>query len=150
MPRWPLSLAQVRTNTDDRYFTDPYQAIPSHGYTRIFENMLLSNPLIDIRTGVDFFEVKDVLPARGLLVYTGPIDAYYSSLGMPKLEYRSLRFEQEYHEPEGGYYQEALQARFVEAGPGGGASRADGSPIDRPSLPASPPTSDSRAPSLSR
>lgn len=42
-------------------------------------------------------------------MFTGPIDAYYASLGMPKLEYRSLRFEKEYHEPEGGYYQEALQ-----------------------------------------
>ena len=32
---------------------------------------------------------------------------------MPRhqLEYRSLRFEEEYHEPAGGYYQEALQAR---------------------------------------
>lgn len=84
----------VRTNTDDRYFTDAHQAIPTHGYTRIFENMLLGNPLIDIRTGVDFFAVKDSLPERGMLVYTGPIDAYYASLGMPKLEYRSLRFEQ--------------------------------------------------------
>ena len=74
----------VRTNRDDRYFTDAHQAIPSHGYTRIFENMLLSNPLITIRTGVDYFAVKDQLPKRKLLVFTGPIDAYYASLGMPK------------------------------------------------------------------
>ena len=53
--------------------------------------------------------MKDKLPKHKLLVFTGPIDAYYASLGMPKLEYRSLRFEKEYHEPEGGYYQEALQ-----------------------------------------
>ena len=74
----------VRTNTDDRYFTDARQAIPSHGYTRIFENMLLGNPRITIRTGVDFFAVKDKLPKRSMLVFTGPIDAYYASLGMPK------------------------------------------------------------------
>ncbi len=74
----------VRTNRDDRYFTDARQAIPSHGYTRIFENMLLSNPLITIRTGVDFFAVKEQLPKRAMLVFTGPIDAYYASLGMPK------------------------------------------------------------------
>jgi hypothetical protein len=55
--------------------------------------------------------MKDKLPKHKLLVFTGPIDAYYASLGMPKLEYRSLRFEKEYHEPEGGYYQEALQVR---------------------------------------
>jgi len=55
------------------------------------------------------WQVRDKLPKHKLLVFTGPIDAYYASLGMPKLEYRSLRFEKEYHEPEGGYYQEALQ-----------------------------------------
>lgn len=57
----------------------------------------------------DYFAIKESLPKHKLLVFTGPIDAYYASLGMPKLEYRSLRFEKEYHEPEGGYYQEALQ-----------------------------------------
>src|SRR3954449_10409411 len=30
----------VRTNRDDRYFTDRYQAMPKHGFTRMFENML--------------------------------------------------------------------------------------------------------------
>ena len=102
----------VRTNTDDRYFTDPWQAIPSHGYTRIFDNMFAKHKdKITVRTSVDFFSpgVQAALPARKLLIFTGPIDAYYASLGMPKLEYRSLRFEEEYHEPEGGYYQEALQ-----------------------------------------
>ena len=58
--------------------------------------------------------MKDSLPKNKLLVFTGPIDAYYASLGMPKLEYRSLRFEKEYHEPEGGYYQEALQVSLVD------------------------------------
>ncbi|KAK3268409.1 hypothetical protein CYMTET_23086 [Cymbomonas tetramitiformis] len=102
----------VRTNTDDRYFTDKHQALPKHGYTRIFENMLLKDPNITIRLNTDFFEYKDKLPERTLLIFTGPIDAYYASLGMPKLEYRSLRFEQEYHEPKGGYYQEALQVNY--------------------------------------
>ena len=105
----------VRTNTDDRYFTDPWQAIPSHGYTRIFDNMFAKHKdKITVRTSVDFFSpgVQAALPARKLLIFTGPIDAYYASLGMPKLEYRSLRFEEEYHEPEGGYYQEALQVNY--------------------------------------
>ena len=79
----------VRTNRDDRYFTDARQAIPAAGYTRIFENMLLSNPKITIRTGVDFFKVKDQLPKRAMLIFTGPIDAYYASKGMPKA--RALR-----------------------------------------------------------
>src|SRR5690606_2792784 len=30
----------TRTCTDDRYFTDQFQAMPRHGYTRMFESML--------------------------------------------------------------------------------------------------------------
>jgi len=44
----------VRLNTDDRYFTDPFQALPKHGYTRIFENMLLNDPNITIRLRCPF------------------------------------------------------------------------------------------------
>ena len=32
-----------------------------------------------------------------MLVYTGPIDSYFAQQGMPKLEYRSLKFEEIYH-----------------------------------------------------
>ena len=48
----------TRTNTDDRYFTDSFQAIPKDGYTKMFERML-DHPLIEVRTGVDFAELKD-------------------------------------------------------------------------------------------
>ena len=44
-----------------------------------------------------------------MLVYTGPIDAYFAAQGMPKLEYRSLRFEEEWvPEPDDGFFQEAM------------------------------------------
>ena len=33
------------------------------------------------------------MPDHKLLVFTGPIDAYFASQGMPKLEYRSIIFE---------------------------------------------------------
>lgn len=39
----------VRTNTDDRYFTDEYQALPTHGYTRFIQNMYMTQPLITVR-----------------------------------------------------------------------------------------------------
>jgi hypothetical protein len=35
-----------------------------------------------------FSQVKDKLPRHKLLIFTGPIDAYYEAVGMPKLEYR--------------------------------------------------------------
>merc|ERR1719410_876587 len=100
-----------RTTTDDRYFGDAWQALPLRGYTRIFENMLLSDSNITIRLNCDYFKEKELgnLPKYGLLVYTGQIDSYYAALGMPKLEYRSLRFEEEFvPEPDGGFFQEAM------------------------------------------
>jgi len=112
-----LARIPVRTNTDDRYFSDPHQALPKDGYTRIFENMIMSDPNITVRLNVDFFKERSNLPKCGLIVFTGPIDAYYTSQGLPKLEYRSLRFFEEYHEPEvdeiktdhPGFYQPCLQ-----------------------------------------
>lgn len=102
-----------RTTTDDRYFGDAYQALPLRGYTRLFENMLLRDPgnNVAVRLNCDFFEHKrnGTLPKHKLLVYTGQIDTYYAALGMPKLEYRSLRFEEEFVENcEGGFFQSAM------------------------------------------
>ena len=47
----------TRTNTDDRYFSDTFQAMPLDGYTAMFEKML-DHPLIEVRTGVDFRDVR--------------------------------------------------------------------------------------------
>ena len=47
----------VRTNRDDRYFTDTYQVMPLHGYTRMFERML-SHPNIKILLNADYREIQ--------------------------------------------------------------------------------------------
>jgi UDP-galactopyranose mutase len=105
-----------RTSTDDRYFSDPWQALPKHGYTRIFENMIGNDPNITVRVDCDFFEMKKkgTLPKHEFLVYTGQIDSYYAALGMPQLEYRSLRFEEEYVEKteDGEFFQEAMVVNY--------------------------------------
>jgi UDP-galactopyranose mutase len=93
----------TRTNTDDRYFTDAFQAMPRDGYTAMFERML-NHPLIDIRTGVDFRDVRDEIDAAHI-IYTGPIDEYFD-YRFGRLPYRSLKFdhqtiEQERHQPVG-------------------------------------------------
>ncbi|BAN69954.1 UDP-galactopyranose mutase [endosymbiont of unidentified scaly snail isolate Monju] len=80
----------VRTDTDDRYFTDRFQAMPKDGYTRMFERML-DHPNITLELGTDFFSVRDRLHARHT-VYTGPIDAYFGHC-FGRLPYRSLHFE---------------------------------------------------------
>lgn len=82
----------VRSNYDDRYFGDKYQALPSRGYTKFFESLILNNPKITVHTNVDYFKVKPQLKCDRLY-FSGPIDAYYAHLGWPKLEYRSLDFQ---------------------------------------------------------
>ncbi|MFN3877257.1 MAG: UDP-galactopyranose mutase [Brevundimonas sp.] len=80
----------TRTNTDDRYFTDVFQAMPLDGYTRMFER-LLEHPNIEVRTGVDYREVADQVDVEHL-VFTGPIDEFFDHR-YGRLPYRSLRFE---------------------------------------------------------
>ncbi|MEP6869096.1 MAG: UDP-galactopyranose mutase, partial [Novosphingobium sp.] len=82
----------TRSNTDDRYFTDRFQAMPREGYTAMFENML-SHPNIDLELGVDFREVQDRVNFDQL-VFTGPIDEYFDYC-YGRLPYRSLRFQHE-------------------------------------------------------
>ena len=82
----------VRTNRDGRYFTDTYQAMPLHGYTRMFENML-DHPNIKIMLNTDYREVEGLIPYREM-VYTGPIDEFFD-YRYGKLPYRSLEFHHE-------------------------------------------------------
>jgi UDP-galactopyranose mutase len=83
----------VRTNRDDRYWTDEFQGVPLHGYTRMFEAMV-DHRNISVELGVDFHEIRERVQARHL-VYTGPIDAYFG-YRFGRLPYRSLRFEHEH------------------------------------------------------
>ncbi len=85
-----ISRVGVRTNGDDRYFTDKYQGMPVGGYTAMFKNMIKSDK-IAVMTGVDY---KTVLPSiqYDKLVYTGPVD-YYFDYSVGVLKYRGVRFE---------------------------------------------------------
>lgn len=85
----------TRTNRDDRYFEDTYQAMPRHGYTRMFEQML-SHSNISIMLNTDYRLIRDVIPFREL-IYTGPIDAYFD-YRFGELPYRSLEFRFETHD----------------------------------------------------
>jgi len=87
----------TRNNRDNRYFTDTYQGMPLHGYTRMFEKML-SHPNIKILLNTDFKEIETVIPHREM-IYTGPID-YYFDYCFGKLPYRSIEFQFETMETE--------------------------------------------------
>jgi UDP-galactopyranose mutase len=86
------SRVPTRTSTDDRYFTDRFQAMPADGFTKMFERML-DHPNIDLLLGVDFCEAREAYPHRHL-VFTGPIDEYFGYC-YGKLPYRSLQFRHE-------------------------------------------------------
>jgi UDP-galactopyranose mutase len=84
----------TRTNRDDRYFTDAYQAMPLQGFTRMFENML-HHPNIKLLLNCDYREVVKHIPFKKM-IYTGPVDEFFD-YKYGKLPYRSLRFEHETH-----------------------------------------------------
>lgn len=80
----------VRTNRDDRYFTDQFQSMPQHGFTRMFENML-DHENIELALGTDYRELRKQVEFRQL-IYSGPIDEYFD-YRFGRLPYRSLHFE---------------------------------------------------------
>lgn len=91
-----LNRIPVRTNYDDRYFSDKYQALPKGGYTKLFER-ILAHPNIHVELNTDYFDVKDEVTGYSKLFYTGPIDRFFEfkhSLE-DKLEYRSINFVSE-------------------------------------------------------
>ncbi len=83
----------VRSSRDDRYFTDRFQAMPSEGYTALFERML-DAPGLEVRTSTSYADVRDRVRA-GHTIFTGPIDEFFDRR-FGKLPYRSIRFDFEH------------------------------------------------------
>jgi UDP-galactopyranose mutase len=91
----------IRTNEDDRYFTDDFQNMPKDGYTAMFER-ILDHPLIDVALQTDYYEIRDEVEYDHL-VFTGPIDGFLG-FRFGALPYRSLEFELRNEQtPDGGY-----------------------------------------------
>ncbi len=91
----------TRTNTDDRYFADRFQAMPRDGFTRMFERMT-RHPNIRIMLQTDYRDIRHLVPHRRT-IYTGQIDEFFD-FRLGPLPYRSLRFEHrtldtEWHQP---------------------------------------------------
>ena len=86
------SRVPTRTNRDNRYFTDTYQAMPLHGFTAMFEKML-AHPNIKVMLNTDYKEIIDVIPFKEM-IFTGPVDEYFD-YKFGKLPYRSLDFKHE-------------------------------------------------------
>ena len=84
----------IRTNRDDRYLREEFQALPAAGYTRMFERMLeAGGSKVKVLLNTDYREVLPHVRFKHL-VYTGPIDEFFDYVH-GDLPYRSLRFENE-------------------------------------------------------
>jgi len=93
LPENIISRLPVRYNFDNRYFNDIYEGLPKDGYTALFERML-NHAAIKIMLGVDYFSIKEQIPAGTKTIYTGPIDRYFG-YSEGELGWRTLDFEQE-------------------------------------------------------
>ncbi len=108
----------VRYNRDNRYFNDPYQAMPIHGLTSVIEAML-DHPNIKIMLNTDYRDINQMIPYREL-IYSGPIDEFFNYC-YGKLPYRTMQFKFEtftepYHQPVAvvNYPNEHLYTRVTE------------------------------------
>ena len=98
----------IRTNRDDRYLTESFQALPQDGYTAMFGRMLEAAPGVELHLGVDLTEARRRWRHRHL-VFSGAVDEYFD-YRLGHLPYRSLRFEAE------SFAGEALAARVAVSG----------------------------------
>ncbi|HEY5063120.1 MAG TPA: UDP-galactopyranose mutase [Gemmatimonadaceae bacterium] len=98
----------IRTNRDDRYLSEDFQALPANGYNRLFQNMLARSPGVEVLLRTDYREVATRVEHEHL-IFTGAIDEFFD-YRLGRLPYRSLRFEFESFEPP------ALAARLPYAG----------------------------------
>ena len=95
----------VLISHDNRYFQEPWQGMPLHGYTLMFEKMLDHENItveigVDARRRVTFSEGSVSLDGQaftGDVIYTGPLDELFDCR-FGRLPYRSLRFDFEYYD----------------------------------------------------
>ncbi|MDZ4788737.1 MAG: UDP-galactopyranose mutase [Blastochloris sp.] len=97
----------IRTNRDDRYLSEEFQALPKEGYTKMFEK-ILQHPNIEVLLETDYRDMLDEVDF-GHMIYTGAIDDYFNCCYGP-LPYRSLRFEPETLAQE--TFQPAMQVNY--------------------------------------
>jgi UDP-galactopyranose mutase len=83
----------VRYDFNNRYFNDTYEGLPVDGYTAWLTRMA-EHPSIEVRCGVDYFDVREHIPPGTPTVYTGPVDRYFD-YSEGRLGWRTLDFEPE-------------------------------------------------------
>jgi UDP-galactopyranose mutase len=93
LPAGVIARLPVRFSFNPYYFADRYEGLPTDGYAALFRKMT-SSPRIEVRLGLDFFDLRDQVHDGQLLVYTGPIDRFFD-YRFGELGWRTLDFEKE-------------------------------------------------------
>ncbi|MGI4728318.1 MAG: UDP-galactopyranose mutase [Janthinobacterium lividum] len=92
LPAFIIKRLPVRFTYDNNYFNDSYQGIPNGGYNKLTEGLLEG---IEVRLNENYFDNKEYYNSLApQIVFTGKIDQYYD-YQFGKLQYRSLKFEQQ-------------------------------------------------------
>lgn len=95
LPAFIIKRLPVRMVFDNNYFNDKYQGIPVGGYNKLIEGLLTN---IETKTDVDFFANREFWKSQAdQMVFTGKIDEYFN-YHFGKLEYRTVRFEEEIYD----------------------------------------------------
>ena len=94
LPAFIIKRLPVRLIFDNNYFNDKYQGIPIGGYNKLIDGLLEG---IKTKINTDFFENRSYWESLSdKIVFTGKIDEFYN-YKFGKLEYRTVRFEEEIH-----------------------------------------------------
>lgn len=92
LPAFIIKRLPVRLVFDNNYFNDKYQGIPIGGYNKLIEGLLDG---IETKIEVNFVANRSYWEGlANKIVFTGKIDEYYN-YRFGKLEYRTVRFEEE-------------------------------------------------------
>ena len=95
LPAFIIKRLPVRLVFDNNYFNDIYQGIPIGGYNKLIERLLNG---IETHVNTDFFTNRNYWEnIAEKIVFTGKIDEFYN-YQFGKLEYRTVRFEEETHD----------------------------------------------------
>ena len=97
LPAFIIKRLPVRFTYDNNYFNDKYQGIPIGGYNILIDKLIEDIP---VKVSENYFDKKDYWNSiADKVVFTGKIDEFYD-YQYGKLEYRSLRFDNEILETE--------------------------------------------------
>ena len=92
LPAFIIKRLPVRFVHDNNYFNDRFQGIPMGGFNKLIDGMLEG---VDIKLNIDFFDNRQHWEQiADKILYTGKLDEYYD-YRFGKLEYRTVRFEEE-------------------------------------------------------